>query len=319
MIYTIQALRGLGAVMVLAYHAFGGPRWGAAGVDIFFPISGLVMVLTTYKARGECGSVANFTIKRLIRIVPIYWAATLALFLIQPGRYSYLVLGQSLTFIPTDAQPNLPEGFFPIIAVGWTLNIEMLFYLVFAGGLALPKRLIYPAIVTTILAIIGIGIVIGRQFPIECFYLTNPLMIEFVFGIGIGIAYMNGVRINSRWTPVAAMAVLSAIVLLYPSSDLERVFAWGLPCAISVALFAFGPQPKPRSMAAAAMTATGDISYALYVTHVVTIIVLKHFQISAWLIFAIAIAVATGVHLYLERPTLRLLQAAIPVKPLGTA
>jgi peptidoglycan/LPS O-acetylase OafA/YrhL len=69
------------------------------------------------------------------------------------------------------------------------------------------------------------------------------------------------------------------------------------------------------------MVAVGEISYALYATHLVTKAILNHFQVSAWLIFLASIAVGAIVHICFERPVMRLLakprQASIPVKPLG--
>ena len=40
---SVQVLRGIAAMAVVAHHAFSGTRIGAAGVDLFFVISGFIM------------------------------------------------------------------------------------------------------------------------------------------------------------------------------------------------------------------------------------------------------------------------------------
>jgi exopolysaccharide production protein ExoZ len=91
-VVTIQALRALAALLVLARHVLPWfPEWGSAGVDIFFPISGFVMVLTTYEIRSDPKNARRFALRRLIRIVPLYWMATIALLIVQRGMNKEVV------------------------------------------------------------------------------------------------------------------------------------------------------------------------------------------------------------------------------------
>src|SRR4051812_43222045 len=84
MLASVQMLRALAAWMVVGHHVqqtFYDFRstslvgWlftarGSAGVEIFFAISGFVMVLSTH---GRPISGAQFLLRRLARIVPSYW------------------------------------------------------------------------------------------------------------------------------------------------------------------------------------------------------------------------------------------------------
>src|ERR1041384_8332317 len=87
----IQALRGVAAMVVVLFHGRGvitGPAYldlgdrlfgcGAIGVDLFFVISGFIMVHATWKLDGSGRSVAQFLVKRLTRIWPVYVVATFA-------------------------------------------------------------------------------------------------------------------------------------------------------------------------------------------------------------------------------------------------
>jgi peptidoglycan/LPS O-acetylase OafA/YrhL len=132
------------------------------------------MVLTTYKLHGLDGVALQFGLRRLIRIVPLYWAATLALLLID-HRYSAGMVIKSLLFLPTDAHPWVAGGYFPVLVVGWTLHIEMLFYLIFTIALLLSRRFVYPAIAGAILVLASLDHLISSIFPITAYYLTTRL------------------------------------------------------------------------------------------------------------------------------------------------
>ncbi|PZP90666.1 MAG: hypothetical protein DI587_38015 [Variovorax paradoxus] len=81
----IQYLRALAAIMVVGHHAtafFGGvsgwSNFGMTGVDIFFVISGFIMVHATYGLDpngNRAQQAADFFVRRLIRVVPLYWLA----------------------------------------------------------------------------------------------------------------------------------------------------------------------------------------------------------------------------------------------------
>lgn len=90
---TIQLLRFFAALAVVIYHAIiyiglssevSFPEalyeyaWiGAAGVHVFFIISGFIMVLTSKEAFAVEGSMRRFLARRVIRVYPIYWIVAL--------------------------------------------------------------------------------------------------------------------------------------------------------------------------------------------------------------------------------------------------
>src|SRR4030095_15095732 len=88
---TVQALRAVAALLVVVYHVFDmwslrvnpsppGATWanGAAGVDIFFVISGFVMVVSSRRMAAQPGAWRTFIEHRIVRIAPLYWLATTA-------------------------------------------------------------------------------------------------------------------------------------------------------------------------------------------------------------------------------------------------
>ena len=137
-IENIQVLRFIAAFSVMMVHlpVF---KFGAWGVDIFFVISGFIMMYITEHNNK------NFLIKRIIRIVPLYWLLTLAVFLIAflkpeilnntTANFEHLL--KSLFFIPFNKNE---AGHFPILFLGWTLNYEIIFYILFAFTIVVFKR-----------------------------------------------------------------------------------------------------------------------------------------------------------------------------------
>lgn len=91
MVYNVEALRGFAAVSVSLYHFrvvlndVSHPVanflsqvsvYGALGLDLFFIISGFVMVVASDRSGGGGYAAMRFAIRRLFRIVPLYWFAT---------------------------------------------------------------------------------------------------------------------------------------------------------------------------------------------------------------------------------------------------
>ena len=157
---NIQILRACAALMIVVYHcgietarlsAIGGgsklfdeAAWGS-GVPLFFAISGFIMVVTSARAFGSSSAAIHFMRRRLIRIVPLYWlVTTVALVGIlvvpsmskaPPGDPLYIVA--SYLFWP---YMRLTGDIRPLATPGWTLNLEMLFYVVFAVSLLFRRR-----------------------------------------------------------------------------------------------------------------------------------------------------------------------------------
>ncbi len=159
-IESVQALRAVAALSIAILHVLheaigldpGGvmARWHAAlpwgaGVDLFFVISGFVMVYASDELFGRRDAPALFMARRLIRIVPLYWAATTLFLLValiarsavSEGAGSIANVVMSYVFLPT----RRPDGSIqPIYSLGWTLNYEMLFYVVFAACIWQARR-----------------------------------------------------------------------------------------------------------------------------------------------------------------------------------
>lgn len=330
----LQILRFVAAFAVVLFHIGSGYqiKWGyegnlfaigAAGVDIFFVISGFIIAYTTDVTRGAW----HFCRRRIVRIVPLYWILTLgvaAIALIKPELLnSTLVNGEtlfkSLFFIPFEKVNGTIQ---PILFLGWTLNYEMFFYSVYAICIAAGLRMpLAPAVLISLL--VAIGSVVQVEHVAWRFY-TNPIMLEFVFGIGL-------YAIHSRWPEIfqrqrLLLAVLGLLIVLrHMLPGLPWIFANGVPAAALVA-FALTWAPKHTPLIAL-FVLFGDASYSLYLSHPYIIEALTKFlpedtglvmQVLAGAVSScLAIIVAVTLYKIIEQPSQRLLTAHMESRQLA--
>jgi exopolysaccharide production protein ExoZ len=198
-LYSLQAMRGIAALLVVADHALleishnepGNPitniAWtlGNAGVYIFFVISGFIMVHICWESFGRKAAAANFLRRRFIRIVPLYWLATLAALAYHKvssthgGDAGWSELIYSLAFIPYS---NDQGSWNPILPQGWTLSYEMVFYAIFALGLFFSRGFALIAVAVTLTAFV----IFGPLVPNETVrYLASPIVLWFLLGMAL--------------------------------------------------------------------------------------------------------------------------------------
>lgn len=291
---ALQALRGLAALLVFVSHLqkelgrygaghvadlFGLTVLGQFGVDLFFVISGFVMVYVTAGSRRLDWS--DFLTRRLIRVAPLYWIFTaLALgvsFFLESAKHNNdlraVYVASSFLFIPV--QRISDEHFTPLLGVGWTLNYEILFYICFAGSLAASKRA--PAALVLIafplMALVGFGIT--SDDPI-LWYWTRPIILEFVIGMLIGKIYLLGWRLthlNGRLLGITGVAAWLFSCQLYqnPIDSSVRLVAWGWPAGLIVAAVLLRSRATQGKAVWPLSTWLGDISFSLYLSHMFAI------------------------------------------------
>jgi exopolysaccharide production protein ExoZ len=271
---SIQYLRGFAAFGVLIFHAAERAGWsfgvGAAGVDVFFVISGFIMWVVTCRRPA---SPTEFLMRRIQRIVPLYWGLTLgvaAAATLVPAAFPAMspsaghVL-KSLLFVPhRDAGGYIA----PLIVPGWTLDYEMFFYLMFAVGLLAPARIRAFALTAALAGLVALRPLGDTHNALWSTY-TNPLLLEFGAGVWLGMAWSEG-RLPSRafgWALIAAgLAGFTAVTLAGIDVEPVRVLVWGLPSlalvAGAVSLERAGPLPHWWPL-----RALGDASYSVYLIH----------------------------------------------------
>jgi exopolysaccharide production protein ExoZ len=279
---SIQALRGIAALLVTIFHAglrvdpaetiF---RVGNAGVDIFFVISGFVMWTTT---SSRATPPAIFLRHRFIRLVPMYWLATLAMVAgaaLVPQAFPRAMYDVSHVLLSLGFVPHVgPDGGMqPVLGQGWTLNFEVFFYLLFALALVLPVQRRFVALAIFLLALPVLrgfaqsaGVVAEDQ---PWMLLLSPLLIEFLGGIALAVLVLRGWRPRGAWG-WGAMALGAALLALLPTppadDDLQRLWHFGGPALLIVGGAVAAELAGSLRIGRLAML-LGAASYSIYLSH----------------------------------------------------
>ena len=328
----LQHLRAVAALSVVAYHAAGMWRdrvlpgdsvaWlnAAAGVDIFFVISGFVMVLSAARLAGAPHPGRRFLWSRLRRIVPLYWLCCgfkIAALAVAGGgaRLGLLYCLASLLFLPVH---DAAGAFKPVLPVGWTLSFEMLFYGLFAAALGArlsPAVIVPPALLALAMMPHGGG-AIGE--------LSNSIVLEFAYGIALAVLWQRGWRMD-KWAALASLLAGVAGLVFLPKAFLgARCLGWGLSAAAVAAGFV-SLETIIAPVLPRFLLALGDASYAIYLTHGFVLAALPaalrgssvgRSVVASGLIAVLASAVFGWlVHRFVEIPLLRRAPATMPAAP----
>jgi exopolysaccharide production protein ExoZ len=290
-LFGVQYLRGIAATMVAYSHMVGqlpglSPFIGkyllgypsmAAGVDVFFVISGFIMLLTTQRtAPGE------FVVRRIIRIVPLYWLLTIIIVGIDFWRPSLFRTTQvdfksvifSLLFIPYQNGGHHGDVV-PILVPGWSLNFEMFFYAIFAVVLfcrSLSRRVLINGLIFLALIVVHYSWLAGSDGVLA--FLTSGRIAEFWFGMLIAQLYVKRAFVGQRAAPWCAALVAATALLVFHQSDtvfdtpdVDGLLFTMLPAGIVVlsvvALEQLRAVPKWGFL-----VKLGDASYSIYLSHI---------------------------------------------------
>ena len=286
---SIQILRGWAALGIILLHVVEmlqqytgaegmfcslAPLWqtGAAGVDLFFIISGFVMVQSTWNRFQVPGSAQRFFIRRCIRIVPLYWfySGCMLLLILLPFTLKEQIFSlpytlQSFLFIPA---LNPATGLdLPLLPQGWTLSYEMYFYLLFTLLLLFPRKFFLPALAFVFAGSVLSGMFIQSPGPIIK-VLTSPLLLEFAAGCWLA-SLVKHKDLPSGW----ALLLLAGGVLLLALSSLitvgmeYRVIFWGIP-ALSITGAIVFLEKNGFSFFPDLLLKMGNSSYSTYLSHI---------------------------------------------------
>jgi peptidoglycan/LPS O-acetylase OafA/YrhL len=304
---NIQVLRAIAALMVVFEHALADVEratgehviaiWpGGFGVTIFFVISGFIIHHSSAELFGRHNSWKDFAWRRLWRIVPLYYAATMlyvlmALFFsstINRGSVHLDHLIGSLLFIPV-------HGVSPVYALGWSLNFEMMFYVSFAVALLMPERMALVALVAWLIALMVLH-------P-----LASPGTVAFVWTDYHIAAFLAGVLISVAANHWPRRHTLAAAVFAH----VETYQIGIVPIALASALVATAAFTTTADIAGIG-SLLGDSSYSLYLIHM---FVIRGLAVAAprlapitliGLIITLSCLAAVASHRFFEKPLLRL-------------
>jgi peptidoglycan/LPS O-acetylase OafA/YrhL len=335
----IEASRGFAALLVVTVHAsamlsgsgyfgalpFGGLfKFGHAGVDFFFVLSGFIITYIHADDIGRPARLGSYARKRFIRIYPTYWAALAvmaALLVVSPtADRTEQQVGTLVTSVFL-----LPYPIEPILGVAWSLKHEVMFYLLF-GLLLLNRRLGLLAMGAWGLLILWNVAVSWATGDTQFHGLLGSLVfrifnIEFFFGIAVAIAIRRGWISRPRLIAVLGLALFLGVGL-YEAFGPKSPVEWPprhLGYATGAALMLWGvagAELTGRLSVPRAVAALGAASYSLYLVHVIVLLFVRqaglfvqpHVQLPTEVWFLIGVVSATSAGLlfcrHVEKPLL---------------
>jgi peptidoglycan/LPS O-acetylase OafA/YrhL len=332
---NIQVLRAFAATVVVIFHTgFAFPYlrpFGSFGVDVFFVISGYIMARILDPASSSSSDF--FFRRRVLRIVPPYWFFTILLYLaalrvpqlMGSTRANFADLLKSLFFIPFTKDSGLIQ---PLLFIGWSLNYEMFFYLALALGLLIYKRRPVWIGAAIVLATMLACLPLAAHSVLAQFY-ARDISVEFVLGI---LSYylcraVSATTARRLRLPALAVCVVSAILLIatqaiFPSDifpfNSSRVLTLGTLSFLLITTASLLSQAG-WDTSISWLVLIGDASYILYLIHpyceyTLDRVLAPHLH---WLKretasgalagVSLSILLAVVLHLYCERPTVRVL------------
>jgi peptidoglycan/LPS O-acetylase OafA/YrhL len=333
----IQALRFLAAFMVICCHStlYTKERLvsseevfylGANGVPLFFVISGFVMVLSSQKLINDKDGWRKYAVKRIIRIVPLYWIITtfkLAVMVLSAGlilhsKINFTNIIKSYFFIPCI---NIDGEIRPILGVGWTLNFEMFFYLLFTLALFLRvNTIIFSGVVMIALAVLSFFKT--PAWPLILNFYADPIVVNFLLGMIAAFLITKKIKVQKSF---AIALIFGGLLFLF--SPLQYYFKFTELNTSLVNAFAsflivyFSAQLEKESLVfiPKIILFFGMASYSLYLIHPVIIplspVILKKMGVinsllSESLCVIFALVAGTISYYYFEKPITRILTKA---------
>lgn len=289
----LDFLRALAIVMVLIHHV--SQQWpvplqwltqythhGAAGVDLFFALSGFLIGGLFWREARQCGTIhlGRFWSRRWLRTIPPYLAGlglaytAVLVFRAETFDFGYLLFLQNYYDTP------------PFFLVSWSLCVEEHFYLLVPllfflliriRGTPFKNRLGFTLFGLALLPLLSRFAIMEEAVPKFGYYTTATHLNADALFLGFGVAYLlyyEGKKITAKARVACFLLLVTALVLLSieMSPAFEYVFGRALVAVCFVSLLLLGVEARfTRGVGVRPVTFVAVTSYSVYLTHALVI------------------------------------------------
>lgn len=338
MVRSIQYLRGIAALLVVLYHTRGYLNFpigtipnigdflfanGYFGVDLFFIISGFVIVLSTQKKQSP----QEFITKRAFRVYPIYLFCLLTVLYLSPQQHSVSEIIRALFLIQANYSEPAPWFGYSIVFVAWTLSYEILFYAIFCIAISISHK---HRVMVSSLFIIAISIAsrvfLDGYFSLDGYYaiaekygvlrfITSPMLYEFIAGMFLALFYINRDKLNfiRPAVPLISSAGIMYFILFYfnwsnggHGLSNSGVVAFSLLMSLLLIEVFYGIENNKT------LSTLGDLSYSIYLNQAIIFIIYPLYFAKENIIQPSVMLIQTGLVIslsfitynYIEKPSI---------------
>jgi exopolysaccharide production protein ExoZ len=346
MLPNIQILRAVAAYLVVFVHlkpllpetsiTSALHEIGYCGVDLFFVISGFIMVYTTSRRKV---SGREFLLNRMQRIAPLYYLTTYLVFaiaiffpfLLHSSSSDLYALLKSLVFMPFEKSPG---RIYPLYFLGWTLNYEMFFYVIFALTLSMWYEMRVVLCTTIMMGLVLLGLFIRSSDDVILYFYSQSIMLDFALGMILGVFRDQLSAAMRRMSVLPWLALSLGLGLLGAFSYLpvapsayapptNTLLTFGVPAALIVIAAIGFEDAKTRGQPWQLLQEIGNASYSIYLTHFFVLGALSALASRADLspaprtllaLMAIPLTAIVGIAIYrlFERPVMAMLARRNP-------
>jgi len=282
----IQSLRALAVFLVLGYHLNSEYfKFGYLGVDIFFVISGFIIVHILFKNSDL--KIIKFYLKRIARIFPamtlVVFISTIFGFIYLRGDELYELARQGLFsifgvsniyFSFTETGYFQVESFRQPLLHLWSLSTELQFYLIapfFILGISkLNHKLRKIVLLSLSLFSLGFYTNIIKLQNIENYYLLSSRIWEFALGAAIAFANKNKKIVSLKGKYLSILLLIVIFFLNYISIEKINdsvVEVSMVLLSTLIILQAVSNGNSGKSYSPRILVFLGDLSYAIYLWH----------------------------------------------------
>ncbi len=225
-----------------------------------------------------------YLLKRIAKIVPLYY--TFTFLCAGHSLESFYQTIKSLLFIPLGLGASGPFYGEARVSQGWTLNYEMYFYFLVAFSFLFGKykwHFVYSFIILVVaLPVLMFGIPVNygyKGFQFDIAYLSmmsNPIILEFLLGVTIGIIYSKiNDNVNLVWLVFILLSIIYFTLNYYEQfNNYSRLTASGIPSALFI-LSALKLEKSRKINIPACMVKLGNMSFSIYISHLGIIILIR--------------------------------------------
>jgi len=308
---------------------FGG---AASGVDIFFMISGFIIVIATKNKASNTSF--NFLSRRVFRIYPALIFCIVAGYLTIYSDKSLSDIGRAIAPLPIDYSMDAPAFGYNLMGPAWTLTYEIMFYAFFGIAMAInhKHRAIIAATIMSMQCLI-IQLNFNGFFSLSAYtqlqatepsaltsyfkHASSPMFFEFIFGMLVAELFVRFGHLVNRYAGIASViAGASVYIWLYASQSTPgfgpTYFGmWSAFLFAGICIY----QASNKIPLISPLIFLGNISYSIYISHYVVMGVIEKdnilgfhdmSQFSKFLfLLAVCITVGTLVHHLIEKPFIK--------------